>query len=118
MGLKKITSGTNYVVIVLLLAGILAIVNAFSLRHFFRIDLTENKQFTISASTLKILAGLDDIVNIKVYLSRKLPPYMLTITDQVKDILEEYEVCSEGNIDIEYIDHSEEIGRASCRERV
>jgi gliding-associated putative ABC transporter substrate-binding component GldG len=108
MGLKKITSGTNCVVIVLLLAGILAIVNAFSFRHFFRIDLTENKQFTISDSTRKILAGLDDIVNIKVYLSRKLPPYMLTITDQVKDILEEYEVCSEGNIDIEYIDPSED----------
>lgn len=108
MEFKKVTYGTNYIVIVLLLAGILVIVNAFSFRHFFRVDLTENKLFTISDSTKKVLKSLDDIVNIKVYLSRKLPPYMVTITDQVKDLLEEYKVYSGGNIDIEYIDPADD----------
>ncbi len=104
MGFKKVTYGTNMVVVALLVAGILVIINAFSYRHFFRVDLTENKKFTISSSTRNVLAELDDIVNIKVYLSKKLPPYMVTVTNQVKDILEEYRIYSDGAIELEYID--------------
>ncbi len=104
MGFKKITHGTNAILIVLLVAGILAILNAFSYSHFVRLDLTENKKFTVSDSTKKVLAELDDIVNIKVYLSRKLPPYMVSITNQIRDILEEYRVYSDGMLEIEYID--------------
>jgi len=104
MGFKKVTSGTNYFIVAVLALGILAVINAFSYRHFFRMDLTENKQYTIADSTRKALTELDDIVNIQVYLSKKLPPYLVTITDQVKDMLTEYRIYSEGNIDIEYID--------------
>lgn len=107
-GFQKVTRGTNYVLIAVLIAGILAVLNAFSYRHFFRIDLTQNKRFTISDATRKIVSGLDDIVNIKVYLSRRLPPYMATITDQVKDLLEEYRVYGRGNIALEYIDPADD----------
>ena len=108
MKLKKLTLGTNYIIIVLLFAGIIAVINAFSYRYFVRIDLTENKKYTISDSTIKLLSELDDIVNIKVYMSKKLPPYLTVITDQVKDLLAEYMIYSEGNIVIEYIDPSED----------
>ncbi len=107
MGFKKVTFGTNYIIIIVLLAGILAIINAFSHRYFFRVDLTEDKKFTISDSTRKVLSDLDDIVNIKVYLSKKLPPYMVTIVDQIKDLLDEYSIYADGNIEIEYIDPAE-----------
>ncbi len=103
-GLEKIKSGSNYILIVFFLAGILVIVNAFSSNHFKRIDLTEDQRYTVSKSTKKLLTELDDIVNIKVYLSKELPPYVVMLTDQIKDILEEYKIYSEGNIDIEYID--------------
>lgn len=107
-GLKNFTRGTNFVVITLLAAGILTVLNALSYRHFFRIDLTENKKFTIADSTKQIISGLDDIINIKVYLSKKLPPYMATITDQVRDLLEEYNVYARGNLVIEYIDPADD----------
>ncbi len=108
MGLKKAAYGTNVVLMVLLLAGILGVVNAFSYRHFFRADLTENKRFTISESTRQMLSDLDDIVNIKVYLSKDLPPYMVTVTSQIKDIIAEYEIYGEGNIAVEYIDPTDD----------
>jgi gliding-associated putative ABC transporter substrate-binding component GldG len=108
MGLKKITYGTNALVIALLVAGILALVNAISYRHFFRIDLTDSQQFTISPSTKKVLADLDDLVNIKVYLSKNLPPYLMTVTDHIRDILTEYRIYSDGKIAIEYIDPAED----------
>ena len=107
-GFKRIKYGTNAVVVILLAVGILAVINAFSFRNFFRIDLTEDKQFTVSQSTKNILAGLDDIVTFKVYLSKQLPPYMVSITDEVKDLLEEYKIYAGENLDIEYIDPAED----------
>ena len=104
--LNKIKSGSNYILVALFLAGILAIINAFSLNHFIRMDLTEDKRYTVSKSTKKVLSELDDIVNIKVYLSKDLPPYVVMLTDQIKDILEEYKIYSDGNLEIEYIDPS------------
>ncbi len=104
----KIKPGTYAVLVTLLLAGILTVVNLYASRNFFRLDLTQNQKYTIAGSTRKILAGLDDIVTIKVYLSRKLPPYAATITDQIKDMLEEYRIYSDGMLSIEYIDPADD----------
>jgi len=105
---KKIASGTNAILLALLLAGILTIVNLYANRNFFRIDLTQNQQYTVAESTRNILAGLDDIVTIKVYLSRKLPPYAEAINDQIKAMLEEYRVYAEGMLSIEYLDPADD----------
>jgi len=104
MKLKKLRYGTNYIIMTLLLAAILAVINMLSYRHFLRADLTDNRQYTISASTKKVLAGLDDVVNIKVYFSRKLPPYLTSLTDQINDLLDEYRTYAKGNLNIEFID--------------
>ena len=108
MSLKKVRYGTNYIALIVILAAILGVINLLSYRHFLRADLTENKQYTISASTKKVLAGLDDIVNIKVYFSKKLPPYLTTLTDQVTDLLDEYRTYAKGNLNIEFIDPAED----------
>jgi ABC-2 type transport system permease protein len=107
-GFKKLARGTNFFVLAVLAAGILVCINALSYRHFFRVDLTAAKKYTVSAATKKAVAGLDDIVNIKVYLSRNLPPYMAPLVDQVKDMLEEYRICANGNLEIEYIDPADD----------
>jgi len=107
-GFKKLTRGTSFLVLGILAAGILVFVNALSYRHFFRADLTATKKYTVSGATKKVVAGLDDIVNIKVYLSRTLPPNMAPLVDQVKDMLEEYRICANGNLDIEYIDPADD----------
>jgi len=104
MKLKKVRYGTNYILMILLLAAILAVINILSYRHFLRADLTDNRQYTITESTKKVLAGLDDVVNIKVYFSRKLPPYLTTLTDQIKDLLDEYRTYARGKLAIEFID--------------
>jgi len=110
MKLKKAAFGTSSVVVVLLVAGILAAVNLLASRHFFRIDLTDSKKYTISASTKQVLAELDDIVNIKVYLSKKLPPYLVATMAEVQNLLEEYKVYAGANLNIEYIDPGEDPG--------
>lgn len=104
----KRASGTTAVLLALLLAGILAIVNLYVSKNFFRIDMTQNRRYTIAQSTRLILEGLEDIVTIKVYLTKKLPPYAATISEQVKDMLEEYRVYAGGMLSIEYIDPADD----------
>ncbi len=101
---RKYQYGTSSVIIVLIVLGILAVINFMSTRHFARADLTEGKDFTISSSTKKMLAGLNDIVNINAYFSKDLPPYLVNLERQVKDVLDEYKAFARGNLNVEFID--------------
>lgn len=104
MGAKKIKYGSNLLLIILIIIGILAVINFLSLQHFKRIDLTEGKIYSVSESTKRALTRLTDIVNIKVYFSKELPPQLATLDNQVKDILDEYKAYSQDNLRIEFID--------------
>ncbi|MBD3184055.1 hypothetical protein GF312_17355 [Candidatus Poribacteria bacterium] len=101
---RKLKYGTSSVIIVLIVLGIIAVINFLSTRHFVRADLTENKDFTISDSTKKVLGELDDVVNITAYFSKNLPPYLTNIQTQVKDILDEYEAYAHGNLEVNFVD--------------
>jgi gliding-associated putative ABC transporter substrate-binding component GldG len=101
---RRLKYGTNLFVLVITLTGILAVINYLSLNHFFRLDLTANREFTLSPSTQKALKGLDDVVNIKAYFSRKLPPYLFGLQRELKDLLDEYRALSHGKLKVEFID--------------
>ena len=101
---KSLKYGTGTIITIILFLGILVVLNLFSLKYFFRIDLTENKEYTLSDSTIKILKGLDDIISIKVYFSKKLPPYMNTLRQKVKDIITDYKNYGGDKVHVEYID--------------
>ena len=55
---KKIASGMQAILLALLLVGILTIVNLYANQNFFRIDLTQNRRYTMAESTRNILADL------------------------------------------------------------
>jgi len=83
---------------------ILAVINLFSYRHFVRWDLTANREFTVSQTTREMLGGLQNLINVKVYLSKSLPAELLTFERQLRDLLSEYEIYSKGKLRIEFID--------------
>ncbi|RLA93569.1 MAG: hypothetical protein DRG25_04280, partial [Deltaproteobacteria bacterium] len=105
---QKVSAGTNYLFFILIILGFLALFNFLSLRHFSRIDLTENKIYTLSPASKKIASHLDDVVNIKCYFSKKLPPYVVNLKRQVKDILDEYQAYAKGNLQVEFLDPAED----------
>jgi len=88
---------------VLLVLGIILVINFFSYKIFTRIDLTQNKNFSISKVSKNTVGELADVVNIKVYFSDNLPSQVLGLKQEVKDILSEYAAFSNGKIKIEYI---------------
>lgn len=107
METKKIKSRTELVVYILIVLGIIAVVNYLGTGWFSRIDLTETKAYSVSPATKKALKNLDDIINIKVYFSKNLPPHMIQIVTNVKDILAEYKAFGGKKLRITWIDPME-----------
>lgn len=101
---KKIRYGSNALLLTFGILGIILSVNYFFTKHFIRLDLTENQQYSISEATKNTLTKLPDLVTIKVFFSEKLPPQFLTHAQTVHDILDEFEAYSGGNLQIQYID--------------
>lgn len=83
-----------------------------------RIDLTENRLFTLSEGTRSILAGLREPITIRLYLSQRLArnlPAINSYATRIKGLLGEYERASNGMVRVRIIDpepFSEEEDRA------
>ena len=71
---QKVKNRTELIVYVLVIFGLIAVVNYGGAKWFKRIDMTDSKQYSVSTATKKILKSLDDIINIKVFFSKDLPP--------------------------------------------
>jgi len=69
-----------------------------------RVDLTEQKVYTISPATAKTLRELDDLVHIKAFISEQLPPQFVNLSQQVKDLLVEYQTYGGDKISVSYLD--------------
>ena len=102
MAIKKLLYGTNTVVLALVILGIVLAINFLSKRFFNRLDLTENKMYTISKSTKKKLKELDDVVRIEAYFSKS-PVQVSRIRGEVKDMLDEYNAFGSSNLKIDFL---------------
>ena len=83
-----------------------------------RLDLTENRLFTLSDGTHNILEGLKEPITIRLYLSEDLVrslPAVNSYSTRIKGLLEEYERASNAMVEVRIIDpepFSEEEDRA------
>ncbi len=90
-----------------LLLGILILVNLLSRQFFLRLDLTQNKQYTLSHATKNILGDLDEPILVKAFFTSDLPQqYQKTIQD-FHNLLVEYANRSHSMVDFEFIDPGE-----------
>jgi len=89
--------------ILLLIVGLNVIFSFF----FARLDLTVEKRYTLSKSTVEMLEKLEDVIYVKVYLSgNKLPPDYAELSQKTREMLDEMRIYSD-NIEYEFIDPAE-----------
>lgn len=72
-----------------------------------RIDLTQDKLFTLSRGTLDLVGEMKEPVTLRLYVSRSLRdanPFIGTYADRVQDTLEAYAAASRGRLAVELID--------------
>ncbi len=63
--------------------------------YFFRIDMTAEKRYSLTNSTKELLRELDDIVYFKVYLEGDFPAGFRRLSNQSREILEEFRAYSD-----------------------
>jgi ABC-type uncharacterized transport system involved in gliding motility auxiliary subunit len=92
---------------IILVAAITIIVNILSENYKFRLDLTEDHEYTLSPATRNILKSLDKPVTITAYFSKDLPPNIGSISGNLKDMLIEYGNRSHGMVVYKFVNPNE-----------
>jgi len=72
-----------------------------------RIDLTEDRRYTLSEQTRKILTNLKNDIYIQVYLDGEIPIPLKRLKRSVREMLDEFRITSGRKIDYEFINPSE-----------
>ena len=69
-----------------------------------RLDLTEQKEYSLSRTTLDLLNNLQEPLLIRGYFSEKTHPKLAPLVPSIRDMLEEYEIASGGMVQLEIVD--------------
>ncbi len=103
---RKIASGTGLLFGFALFFGSVILVN--NLFTGLRLDLTENKLYTLSQGTINILKNLDEPITFDLYFSQKeltgFNPLMANYGVRVRDLLEEYAANANGMLELSITD--------------
>ncbi|MDO7876416.1 gliding motility-associated ABC transporter substrate-binding protein GldG [Hymenobacter sp. ASUV-10] len=86
--------------------GGLLLFNFVAQRFFFRLDLTEEKRYTMSPATKKLLSNLQQPVTVTVYLTGDFPPSFRRLEQAVRETLTEFQVYGGSNLHFIFIDPS------------
>jgi ABC-type uncharacterized transport system involved in gliding motility auxiliary subunit/ABC-type transport system involved in multi-copper enzyme maturation permease subunit len=66
-----------------------------------RIDLTQNQIYSLSPVTKKKVRQADDLITVSLYASSKIPAQLQPVLRDTKDILQDYQRFSQGNLNLE-----------------
>ena len=95
-GKIRLKSWVNFLMTV---AGIIIIAYICSLAAL-RIDLTEDKRYTLSSPTLEVLRGIKNDIYIQVYLDGEMPIPFKRLKRSVREMLDEFRMASGRKIDL------------------
>lgn len=103
--------------LVLVLVGII-LFNLVCSIYFFRIDLTKEKRYSLSKASIGLAQKVDDVLFVKVYLEGEFPSGFKRLSRSTKEMLDEFAVYSNGNLQYEFIDPFEDANGAKVNDIV
>ena len=95
----------NYLLQLIIVVVVIIAVNIISSYIFTRIDLTNEKRYTLSKSTQELLKNVDDIVYFRVFLEGEFPAGFKRLRRETKELLDEFRAYNK-NIEYEFINPS------------
>src|SRR4030043_2451053 len=72
-----------------------------------RLDLTEDRRYTLSDPTIKVLSGIRNDIFVQVYLDGEMPIPFKRLKRSVGEMLDEFRIASVRRVDYEFINPSE-----------
>ena len=97
------TSKKNNLKSVLITLAIVLLLNAIGSSFFHRFDLTQDKRYTLSPTSLDIIKQVKNPLYIKVYMQGDLPAEFKRLQQETKQLLEEFQAYNT-NIVFEFVD--------------
>ncbi len=76
--------------------------------HGLRLDLTEQKEYSLSDTTRQILDGLQEPLVVRGYFSARTHPLLAPLVPTIQDMLREYEIAASGMLELDFIDPMED----------
>lgn len=89
--------------------AIIIVVNFFASIVHKRIDLTNEKRFTISSPVKKILGNMDNVAEVTLFLKGDLPAGFKNLSTSAEELLQEFKEYSNGKISYKLISPDEQI---------
>lgn len=110
----------QYILGITLLTLILLELIILAYRHHVRLDMTRDHHYTLSKATREIVTNLDQPVTIIAYFSKKLPPDLLSVRQELINTLEDYKSISLGKVLYQVIDPNKdpELEKQAMREGI
>jgi len=85
---------------------VIALANLLLYGFFYRLDLTEDKRYSISDASRKILSTLKGPVFVEVYLEGEFPAGFERLQRSIRETLDEFRACSGDKLDYQFVDPS------------
>jgi ABC-type uncharacterized transport system involved in gliding motility auxiliary subunit len=104
MDKRKRSYASNATMYALFAIGAVVLVNLIGTRVFGRLDLTENGIYTLSPASKELVRALPDPLTVKAYITKDLPPELVSVSRYVRDLLDEYKTASKGKLRFEAYD--------------
>lgn len=96
--------------------GALILVNVLVSFQNWRIDLTAEQRYSLHPNTRSLMAGLQDVVFVRVYLEGDFPPGFRKLRNSAEDLLRQMRRESGGKLEFEFTDPSTQPDRKSTNE--
>ena len=86
----------------LYMLGLILVINWLAAAWHFRLDLTEEKRYTLSEPTKKMLKDLKEQVTIEVFLDGEMPAGFKKLANSTKEMLQDFKEYGKGNIQFKF----------------
>ncbi len=69
-----------------------------------RVDVTAQGEFSLSPTTRNLLSNLQEPLTLRAYISEKTHPLLAPLIPQIRDLLQEYAIASNGKVKADVVD--------------
>lgn len=69
-----------------------------------RLDLTENREYSLSQASRELLGGIHEPLILRGYFSEKTHPLLSPLVPRIKDLMAEYAIASGGKVKVSFVD--------------
>jgi ABC-2 type transport system permease protein len=76
--------------------------------HSLRADLTAQREYSLSQTTRDLIRNLQEPLLVRGYFSQKTHPLLAPLVPTIRDLMREYEIASEGKVNVEIVDPQED----------